>query len=211
MRDIDPISELLNQLEYAEEQGLVRDFKAKFVAYDVLDRSLLELAVEKTNMKATRLSYGPVGDAADAFARAAMAVAPGERGAEPWRARALAFQAISDVREVQALEGPHIAEPKDEVMTRLERRMDERFADARLALKELETSGVDPEAIVAAEQALERVVTLHREVIALSRKNTDVRALAMTLGQKRTLASSSTEALHALQKALDRRAAGGTR
>jgi hypothetical protein len=196
--------------ELGEEQELVRDFKAKFVAYDVLDRSLLEVAVEKTNQKAMRLSYGPVRDAADAFARAATAAAPTE-GAESWHARALAFRAIADVRELEALEAPHIAEPTDAAMTRLEQLMDERIADARQALKELESSGAALGAVAEATQALDEVVDIHREVVALSRKNTDGRAREMILGQQRTLTASSKEALRVLYEALYKRVAGGTR
>jgi hypothetical protein len=211
LRDIDTLSATIQKLGYDEEMKWVEDFKAKFVAYDVLDRSILDLAVEKTNLNATRLSHGPLSDASDAFVRAALALASVQRKQDPWRARALAYQAIADVRELQALESPHIAEPKNEAMTRLEQRMEERIADARQVLTELESAVVAKEEVVPATKALESVVELHRQVIALSRKNTDVRALAMTLGQKRTLTASSREALRALSQALHKRVAGPVR
>jgi hypothetical protein len=211
MGAIDALGPLLKNLGYGAEQALIDDFKAKFVAYDVLDRSLLELAMGKTNQKAMRLSHGPVGDAADAFARAVLAVVASTSGDDAWHGRALAFRALSDVREVQALEAPHIAEPRDNVMTRLEQRMDERLADAHQALKELESSGAEPGALASAAQALEGIVELHREVVALSRKNTDVRARELSLGQQRTLTSSCEAALRALHDELDKRVAGGRR
>jgi hypothetical protein len=46
---------------------------------------------------------------------------------------------------------------------------------------------------------------INAELVALSRRNSDVRSLALTLGQKRILAAQCDDQLRALQDALARR------
>jgi hypothetical protein len=52
---------------------------------------------------------------------------------------------------------------------------------------------------------------LNAQIIALSRRNTNVRSLALSLDQKRTITVSCEERLHALQLALGRRGYSGVR
>jgi hypothetical protein len=52
---------------------------------------------------------------------------------------------------------------------------------------------------------------LNRQIIALSRRNTNVRSLALALGQKRTLTAACEEDLRALQDALAARDFKATR
>ena len=52
---------------------------------------------------------------------------------------------------------------------------------------------------------------LNAQIIALSRRNTNVRSLALSLDQKRTLTTACSESLHALQDALAKRGFTGTR
>ena len=98
------------------------------------------------NTKAQRLSYGPALETADAF-RDALDRAIGAAGRDPWQARALAATAVAAVREIQALQAPHIAEPTDAVMARLEARMssaEKTARDAVARLKPLVSSGSAP-------------------------------------------------------------------
>ncbi len=43
------------------------EFNGQSAQYGSLDRNILALAVENTNLKAQRLSFGPAREAADAF------------------------------------------------------------------------------------------------------------------------------------------------
>jgi hypothetical protein len=45
-------------------------------------------------------------------------------------------------------------------------------------------------------------MTVNAQIIALSRRNTNVRSLALSLNQKRPLTTACEETLHALQDAL---------
>ena len=67
LRDTDALGPMLRDLGYSKETDLLEEFSRRFSEYRALDKGILELAVENTNLKAQRLSFGPVQEAADAF------------------------------------------------------------------------------------------------------------------------------------------------
>jgi hypothetical protein len=131
---MDLLRPILQALKYTDETRLLQAFATRFTEYNTLDRRILDLAVENTNLKAQRLSFGPAQVAADAFRDSVEAVVPSK---DPWRVRALVATAMAAVREIQALQAPHIADPEDTSMTRLEKRMTAAEAVARNALETL--------------------------------------------------------------------------
>jgi len=192
---------------------LLNEFNTAFAEYRALDTTILGLAVENTNLKAQRLSFGSAHEAADALKTAVEAVTPRVPAKDMWRAKALATAAVASVREIQVLEAPHIAEADDAAMTRMEKEMAALEAAAGSALETL-GSLVPRESrpqLTAATAALDRFMSVNAEIIALSRRNSNVRSLALSLGQKRTLTARCEEALHALRDALSNRKLGGTR
>ena len=205
--DVDALGPLLQQQGYTKESEILQEFVSRFRDFDDLDRRILDLAVENSNLKAQRLSYGPAQDAADAFRDALGGLAAATPEAERWHVQALVGQAVTTVREVQVLQGPHIAEADDAVMTRLEARMATSETGARQALSAL-TAIVSPTLrprVVAATKALDEFMRLNAQVIALSRQNTNVRSLALSLKQKPSLATACEEPLHRLNDALAHR------
>jgi len=203
---------LLTSLRYSNELRLLDEFDMRFMEYRALDRDVLGLAVENTNLKAQRLSFGPAREAADAFANSLDAVTS-VTPAETWRVRALAATATAAVREVQTLEAPHIAESDEAAMTRIEARMTAAAAVAREQLKTL--AGLAAPAsrgqLAAAAASLDRFVEFNAQLIALSRRNTNVRSLALSLGQKRMLAAACEDSLRALEDGLSKRGFSATR
>jgi hypothetical protein len=192
---------LLRELRYSDELELAEDFHGKFAAYEVLDATILELSLENTNVKAMRHSFGPVSEAADAFKQAVSTLAT---PCDACRARVLTLEAIVAVREIQALQAPHIAEASDTRMTQIEEQMAKLEAAAKSALSEL--SGIAGlRESQAAVLALEHFAKANAEVIALSRRNTNVRSLEMTLGQKRAIIATCEESLRALREAFIKR------
>ena len=212
-RDGDALGPILVGLGYSSETRLLQEFGSRFAEYRALDRSILELAVENTNLKAQRISFGPAQEAADAFRDALAAAAPSEPAKDRWRVEALVATAVADVRDIQVLQAPHIAEPDEAAMTRMEKRMATSEAAARSALKTL-ASLVQPASrpkLAAANAALDRFTGLNAQIIALSRRNTNVRSLALSLGKKRTLTAACEDSLRALQDALTNREFTSTR
>jgi hypothetical protein len=210
--DIDALRPLLADLDYSDEGRFLQEFVNRFTEYRELDRRVLDLAVENTNLKAQRLSFGPAQEAADSFRDSLRAVAPLVL-ADKWRVEALVATAIATVREIQVLQAPHIADADETVMTRMEKSMATSEAAARNALNTL-SSLVEPKSqarIAAARGALDRFMAVNQQIISLSRRNTNVRSLALSLNQKRTVIAECENSLHSLRDALSKRGFIGTR
>jgi hypothetical protein len=209
----DALKPILDGLGYANERRLLEEFQGRFSEYRVLDRTILDLAVENTNLKAQRLSFGPAQEAAEAFRESLEASARSALGDNAWRSKAQVATAVAAVREIQVLQAPHIAEADDTAMTRMEGRMSTEEAAARGAIQTLSTI-VRPESrpqLAAATAALDRFMGLNGQIVDLSRRNTNVRSLALSLGQKRKLAAACEQSLRALADALAGRGFAATR
>jgi len=120
---------------------------------------------------------------------------------------------VAAVREIQALEAPHIAEAVDAAMTSLEQRMAAAEANARQSLKELATlrGAVAASQVSTASAALDRLMAVNAQIVDLSRQNSNVRSLALSLNQKRELVVPCEETLRALRDKLAGRGLTGTR
>ena len=117
------------------------------------------------------------------------------------------------VLEIQVLQAPHIAEPDDAAMTRMEEHMAAAAAAARNALKELQ-SALPPDAgsqVAAANNALDRFLAINAEIVSLSRRNSNVRSLALSFGRKRVVAAECADQLRALEQALAKHEFSATR
>jgi hypothetical protein len=211
-RDAGSLGALLGSLRYSHEQDLLAEFNQRFDEYRKLDDTILSLAVQNTNLKAQRLSFGPSQDAARSFAATIESVRPG-RPAETWQVRAQAATALAAVREIQVLQGPHIAEADAAAMTRLEGLMKEAESTARHALGELGglTSAATAGEVTKASAALDRFMGLNAEIVRLSRANSNVQSLALSLGQTRRLLAACDESLQSLELALGSRRLGPSR
>ncbi len=211
-KNVESLRPMLNNQGFTNEATLLDDFTTRFGEYRKVDAEILSLAVENTNLKAQRLSFGPANDAAEAFRRAVAAAAAAPTK-DPWQAKALGATAVAAVRDIQVLQAPHIAEATDAVMSDLEKRMTASEAEARGALRTLESilPPASRQQVATATAALDQFMQLNAQIVALSRRNTNVRSLALTLGQKRTLAASCQRDLQALQDALAQRDFKATR
>jgi hypothetical protein len=206
---------ILQTLGYPEEARALEIFDAAFKSYLELDAKVLALAVENTNLKAQGLSFGPLRESADrlrdALQRLTGRVAGG--GSRRCQAEALQARALLAVREIQVLQAPHIAEPDDAAMARLEAQMtalDATAHEAATGLAHLVGAG-GGELGAAAIAELDRFKTLSGELVALSRRNTNVRSLSMSLREKPPLARACDDALGKLQDLLAKRGLNATR
>jgi len=211
-KDVDSLAPILGTLGYSDETRLLDEFKSRFGEYRALDQRILDLAVENTNLKAQRLAFGPAQDAANAFRDALKSIVPASP-ANAWHVDALVAEAVTTVREIQVLQAPHIADADEAVMTRMEKQMATSEMSARRALESLRplAAPASTPKLSAAGAALTRFMDLNAQIITLSRRNTNVRSLALSLDQKRKLTESCEESLHALQAALAKRGYSGIR
>jgi rhodanese-related sulfurtransferase len=211
--DSQRLGELLQGLHAADEVQRLAEFREAFTKYQTLDREILDLASASTNLKAQRLSFGSARAAADALRDA---LEPAKRvadGREGWHIRALADEVLLGVRDVQALQAPHIAETQDVVMDELEKRMAaglQAARDALGALSELRRPDLRP-ALNGGAIALDQFAQINAQIVQLSRRNSNVRSLALSLGQKRVLAAACEARLNALSERLAQRKFTATR
>jgi len=209
-QDVTALSALTRNLGVSEEPQILEQFQKQFADYRTVDKSVLALAVENTNLKAQHLSFGPAREAADHF-KAALAPLPAEFAAKDrCRAQELVASAILHVRELQVLQGPHIASADDAAMTDMEKGMatlELQIAEALAALRALGPSS----AITAAEAAFGQFKNVESQIVALSRRNTNVKSLELSLKDKPPLTAACEGSLLRLQTALAQEGSKATR
>lgn len=211
--DATALAPLLRSLGFSNEIRTLQEFGTHFTEYRNLDRAILTLAVENTNLKAQSLSFGPARHAADSFrdslATIASAIAPKDR----CRAEGLVAKAVLAVREIQVLQAPHIAESDDAAMTQMEKDMaglDATARDAMKALGEIVQPDVRP-VLAAALAALDQFKGISAQIVTLSRRNSNVRSLELSLRKKPALVTACDDTLRALQDALAKEGSKATR
>lgn len=202
-RDAAELARLLDGLSFSSERQLVTEFGTRFAEYKQLDSRILQLAVENTNLKARALSFGAGSQAADGFRRSLESVAASSPAKDRCRIDGLVGEAVLAVREIQVLHAPHIAEHEDPVMTRMEKEMADLDARARAALGSLRqlAPGADT-ALADALAKLDQFKAISTQIVELSRRNTNVLSLELSLRQKPALKAACDERLRSLQDAL---------
>jgi len=203
-RDAESLQPILQALGYRDDIRHLDAFKACFVGYRALDADILPLAVENTNIKAQRLSFGPAHDAANAFRQSLEAAGRSITAKNTCCVEALIAKATAAVLEVQVIQARHIAESDEAAMSQMEAEMAASEAAARKVvdtLKGLLPSAAGPQ-LAAALAAVDRFKAINAELVTLSRRNSNVRSLALSLGRKRTVTAECDDTLHALEDAL---------
>jgi hypothetical protein len=206
MQAYDELAKLLRAADFAPELKLLEEFRAKFAAYEALDRDIMGLAGENTNLKATQLAFGPARESADTLAAALDRTIAAGPSAQASQVRVLALEVLVAVRTIQSLQAPHIAESNDAIMTAMEATMGQAQAEAQQALDTL-SKLLPPESTASSITSLGRFLSANAEVVALSRRNTNLRTLELTLGHKRTVVATCQDSLRALSESLDKRVA----
>lgn len=205
-RTLGELESALTSLGYGAETDLLHAFRGRFDEFQTLDSEILALAVENTNLKAQRLSFGAGRELGEQVTAELQRFAAG--GGPGVEAQVQALRA--DVYELLFLEARHNAEAEDAAMTALEGRSAELVSDARRRFARLKGTGSQA-TLDAALSFFDRLMAVHAEVIVLSRRNTNVRSLALTLGRQRVVAAECEVQLVSLQRALARHGSEATR
>ena len=212
-QQIDRLQPILQSLGYAAELQHLDAFKARFAEYQALDKEILPLAVENTNLKAQRMSFGPAQEASDAFRSSLEAAGKSAASKDVDAVAALVGRATAALLEIQVIQARHIAEADEAAMSRMEARMTASEAAAQNALdtlkKRLPSSAAAE--LTAATAAFERFKMTNAEIVRLSRRNSNVRSLALSMGRKRTVTAQCDDDLRALDEALSKHEFGATR
>jgi len=196
------------------ETRLLRDFDNCWKEFRSIDQKLLEFAVQNTNLKAARLSFTRAKEALKRFQSDLTLIMSGasSAGKGPETANA-AFTALAAAFEIYSLQGPHIIETKDEVMDRIENSMALADSQVKDALKKLEglLQGEGSGQLSRAEVAFSEFEAINREIVSLSRQNTNIRSMELSLGSKRKITAECLDNLNALQQTVTSRPFKATR
>ena len=175
-----------------EEAELLRRFEEAFGEYRKADEEVLALAVQNTNLKALALSFGA---ATASLGEMEQALRPLLDGPNDKQARQ-AQRALSEALRIQALHAPHIMEKTDPRMDALEKDMAISDKAVRSALASLGKE----QAAVKTLAAYDQYWKLTGEITTLSRQNTNVRSLALSLDRKVKVLAACDAALRMLEE-----------
>jgi limonene-1,2-epoxide hydrolase len=204
---------MLAALGYREEGAMLEEFRARFADYLKTEKEILALAALDTNVRAERLSFTASRDALTRISASLATLRPA-RAADEWRVRAMVAETVASLRAIQMLQAPHIAESTDAGMAQLEREMSDAETSARNGLGRIGplVDAASQGELRTSVSAFDDFLRTHRQILELSRSNSNVRAMALALGVKRTQVAMCEERLRALQAALAaREIAGGKR
>ncbi len=204
-RERNDLAHLLDTGGTSREKNSLAQFAKLFTDFQAVDKELLVLAVKNTNLKAYSLAFGPAADAITQMNDALSRLVTKSANSPDARAAALlAFGAETAALRIQTLLAPHIAEESDAKMDALEARMSKDDQEVRKdldALAALPMFNGDAD-LATANSAYARFSEIRAKIIPLSRENTNVRSLAISLDQKRKVMFLCQDALASLQQAI---------
>jgi hypothetical protein len=187
------------------EKDLLAQFTEAFAEFQRVDNELLALAVKNTNLKAYSLAFGPAATALNEMnAALSRLVAANADLPDAKSMMLLAFGAQTSALRIQTLLPPHIAEENDKKMDELEALMATEDAQVRKnldGLAALPKFSNDLELATATARYAE-FSKIKTQILALSRENTNVRSLSISLNQKRKVMLACQVTLSALQEAI---------
>ena len=189
----------------AAEKDSLAQFTKAFAEFQHIDNDLLALAVSNTNLKAYSLAFGPAADALNEMDTALSHLVTDNAASPDARNIAmLAFGAQTAALRIQALLAPHIAEESDAKMDALEAQMSKHDQEVRKDLDGLAplVKPDDAHNLETAVSSYTRFSGIRTQILVLSRENTNVRSLAISLNEKRKVTLSCQDALSALQQAI---------
>jgi hypothetical protein len=195
------LAELIAVDERRDEVEKLAVFGAKWDELKAIDARLLELAVANTNVKAAHLLAQEGSVALDRFITSVDAMMQACSDVAAVRLLATAATAVA---RIQSLLLVHIPEASDAEMTTLEARIQRLAATVDTALRDAGPSVPSTASNAAADgaQAWTDYQRVAAEVIRLSRLNTNVISVDVSIHEKRTATRACLDALGELRSAI---------
>ena len=196
-----------------EEKELLAQFSQHFGEFQKIDAELLDLAVRNSNLKAYALTYGAAAGALDEMS-AALSRLVGANGDSKDAKEVISLALGSQVAalRIQTLLPPHIAEASDARMDELEARIAREDQQVQSDLQGLAALQLQGDADLAlAESRYGQFREIQKQILSLSRENTNVRSLSISLNQKRQVMLVCHDLLSRLQEAIRKEPIPGVR
>jgi hypothetical protein len=199
------LGELLKTGGTQGEKELFNQFSELFAEFQHIDNDLLDLAVKNTNIKAYSLAFGPATSALNEMNVAlTQLIASNADSLEERQVMLLTYDTEISGLLLQTLIPPHIAEESDQKMNELEVLMNKEDKQIRKNLDELTVlQKLKQNANLAtAVSSYARFSKIKTRILALSRENTNVKSLSISLNQKRKVMLLCQDTLDKLQQAI---------
>jgi hypothetical protein len=207
-QDLKLLHSLIDTAPLQDEQKLIAELDKCWSELRKLDQVILDLAVQNTNLKAATLSRDKGAEAMRRFEKALDDVLRSYSGTpNEGRVAKLACHAIVAGLKLFNLHSAHIPESSDAKMDQIETQMKAEETGASKALDELAgiVGEVSRDALAQAKAAFADFIEVTAQVVKLSRQNSNVKSLELSLGRKRNTAAQCDEILAAFQQALQNR------
>jgi hypothetical protein len=197
-----------------DEQKLLLEFNTCWTELRQLDQVILEFAIQNTNLKAASLSQEKGTEAMRRFDDTLEGIIRSYAGTQnEGQVTRLSYQAIIAGLKNFNLHSSHIAEASDEKMDRIETQMKAAENEAANALDELAVVVGEErrDALLQAKAAFSEFMDVTATVIKLSRQNSNIKSLELSLGKKRKVAAQCNEVLAAFHETIQNRTFKATR
>jgi hypothetical protein len=204
------LTELIGTYPSAPEKDLLQEFDSCWREFRKIDQQVLEFAVQNTNLKAARLSFGAAATAMNEFGQALSDLAGDSPGGRICR---LIYDAQTAALKIHVLHAPHIASPDDQEMDGIEAVVRQNDAVVRKALSDVRLL-LPPSkkpSLQRAEAAYDAFMDFTGRVLEWSRQNTNVKSFELSLNRKRKITAQCEEILTKLQDAIQSRTFKATR
>jgi len=198
------IESIIHQEKFPRETEMINEFNSCWAQYRKLDETILDLAIQNTNLKAQKISATQCAQELEHFeASLNRLIHRNTNGSQCNKAVMLSYEALTAGLKIFALHKAHIEEADDQEMDKIEQSIKSYDESARKALESLRglasLSDSDNEDLKNTETAYERFMNLTGEVLKLSRKNTNIKSADLSLGKLRLISSQCQEILTNLQ------------
>jgi hypothetical protein len=190
-------------LKNGREKDLLSEFLKQFTEYQRVDDELLGLAVRNTNLKAYALAFGPAAETIKEMDAALFRLIDQSATSADANARQvmlLAANADAGALRLQTLLLPHIAEQTEGRMAELEAQMAKDDQQVRKDLKRLGALLSSSRDVAIANARYSQFQETKSQIISLSRENTNVLSLSISLNDMRKVSALCQESLSALEK-----------
>jgi hypothetical protein len=197
------IETIIHQEKFTQETEMINEFNSCWSQYRKLGETILDLAIQNTNLKAQKISATQCAQEIERFeASLNRLIHRNTNDNQCNQVVVPSYEAITASLKIFALHKPHIEEADDKEMDKIERSIKSYDESARKALGSLHSIADlrDNEDLKNAETAYERFMNLTGEVLKLSRMNTNIKSADLSLGKIRLISSQCQEILANFQK-----------
>jgi hypothetical protein len=202
------LGELITKVHEPKEAEALAQVATDFGELETVDAAILGMVGRNTNLRASKLSHT---EATEAVARLQQALAPIADGADCPAARE-ALRAVAAVLTLLSLEDRHIDLEGVPDMDRLEVAMGEQNALGQTALDRLsQLLPAGSPALAQARSAWADFWGVHQTIVALSRENSNINSLALTMGRKRQILAQTLDDLSNLRTLVEAKSFKATR